>query len=223
MNQYLPILKKSFLFSGIEETQLLAMLKCLRAVTKEYSKSSFILHTGDSVSTVGLVLSGTVQIIKEDFWGNRTIINQVGSGQLFAESFSCAQTDHLPISVISATHCEVMFFNYKKIIATCSSACQFHARLIQNMLKAVAQKNISLTTKIEHMSQKTTREKLLSYLSEQAHLACSNSFSIPFNRQQLADYLSVDRSAMSSELGRMRDEGLLAFERNHFILKIDKG
>lgn len=221
MNKYLPILKKSFLFSGIEDSQLLAMLNCLQAVTKEYPKSSFILHTGDSVSTVGLVLSGTVQVIKEDFWGNRTILNQIAPGQLFAESFSCAQTDHLPISVVSPSHCEIMFFNYKKIIATCSSACQFHTRLIQNMLRSVAQKNISLTTKIEHMSQKTTREKLLSYLSEQAHLACSHTFSIPFNRQQLADYLSVDRSAMSSELSRMRNEGLLTFERNHFILETD--
>lgn len=219
MEKYIPVLKKSFLFSGIQEHEFMAMLGCLSATAKKYPKNSYIFRAGDSVSTVGLVLSGSIHIIKEDFWGNRTILNQATPGQLFAEAFSCAQTSNLPVSVVSASPCEVMFFNYQKILSVCSSACSFHARLIQNMLKTVAENNLALTRKIEHISQKTTRDKLLSYLSEQAQTAGQNSFTIPFNRQQLADYLGVDRSAMSNELGKMKDEGVVDFDKNYFSLQ----
>lgn len=218
MKKYLPVLKKSPLFAGIGEENLLAMLACLSATIKEYPKDSYIFHCKDVVTSVGIVLSGSVHIIKEDFWGNLLLISQLGEGQLFGEAFSCAQAPELPVSVITVTPVKVLFINYKKIITTCSSACTFHSRLIQNILKSVAAKNLALTQKMEHMSRKTTREKLLSYLSEQSLHASSNSFTIPFNRQQLADYLCVDRSAMSAELCRMRDENLLQFHKNSFTL-----
>ncbi len=219
MKNKLSTLKKSPLFNQIAEIELETMLTCLSVQEKTFPKNTFIFTTEDKVSTVGIVLTGSVHIIKEDFWGNRTIIAKIEAGDIFAETFSCAQVKRLPISVMAAEKSEIMFIDYKKIISTCSSACIFHTRLIQNMLTIIANKNIMLTQKIEYMSKRTTREKLLSYLSAQAQMANSNSFAIPFNRQELADYLSVDRSAMSNELCKLRDEGILLFERNHFTFK----
>lgn len=218
MQKYLPILKKSPLFAGIGEENLLAMLSCLSAAVKEYPKDSYIFHSKDEVHSVGIVLSGNVHIVKEDYWGNLLLINQLGAGQLFGEAFTCAQIPNIPVSVVAVSAAKILFINYKKIVVTCSSACTFHNRLIQNILKSVAAKNLALTQKMEHMSCRTTREKLLSYLSEQSLHTGSSIFEIPYNRQQLADYLCVDRSAMSAELGRMRDEGMLFFHKNKFTL-----
>lgn len=218
MNEYLSVLKKSPLFAGIGEENLLVMLKCLSATIKEYPKHSYIFHYKDTVTSVGIVLSGSVHVIKEDFWGNMMLISQLGQSQLFGESFSCAQLPSLPFSVVAVQDTKILLINYKKIVVTCSSACTFHTRLIQNILKSVAAKNLLLTQKMEHMACRTTREKLLSYLSEQSLKNGSNTFIIPFNRQQLADYLGVDRSAMSAELSRMHRDGLLLYQKNKFTL-----
>ena len=167
MKNKLSTLKKSPLFNQIAEIELETMLTCLSVQEKTFPKNTFIFTTEDKVSTVGIVLTGSVHIIKEDFWGNRTIIAKIEAGDIFAETFSCAQVKRLPISVMAAEKSGIMFIDYKKIISTCSSACIFHTRLIQNMLTIIANKNIMLTQKIEYMSKRTTREKLLSYLSEQ--------------------------------------------------------
>jgi CRP-like cAMP-binding protein len=207
------------LFSGINEGDLERLLRCLSAVSTVYEKNDFIFLAGEAVSSVGLVLSGSVNVIKEDFWGSRSIIAKLHSGELFAESFSCAKVKAIPVSVVAAEKCEVMLIKYPGIVRTCVSSCQFHNTLIQNMLNITASKNIKLTQKIEYMTKKTTKEKLLAYLSARALEAGGSSFDIPFNRQELADYLSVDRSAMSNVLCKMRDEGLLKFNKNHFELK----
>lgn len=218
MNEYLPVLKSCPLFNVIKTEDITALLKCLSATTKTYGKNDFIFHAGDDASAVGIVLSGRVTVLHEDFWGNRAILTTLGPGDLFAEAFSCADNDKLSVSVVSAEKSKILMVDCKKIITTCSSACIFHVTLIKNLLGVLAKKNALLTQKIEHLSRPTTREKLLSYLSSQAEQVGNSSFEIPFNRQELADYLSVDRSAMSSELGKMRDEGLLSFNRNHFEL-----
>ncbi len=212
------ILSQSLLFQGIAEKDIGSMLGCLSAREKTYKKNAYILSAGDSVTEVGIVLSGSVNVIKEDFWGNRAIIAKSGAGELFAEAFSCIDTDKLPISIVASENSEVLFIDYKKIITTCSSACTFHTLLINNMIKILANKNIMLMQKIEHTACRTTRDKLLSYLSAQAIQAQSNSFTIPFNRQELADYLSVDRSAMSNELSKLRNEGILEFNKSRFHL-----
>lgn len=216
MKDQYSILKNSPLFHQIAESELETMFNCLSVYNKTFAKNTFIFTENDKVSTVGIVLSGSVHVIKEDFWGNRTILTKINIGDIFAETFSCAQVEHLPVSVITAEKSTIMFLDYKRIISTCSSACLFHMRLIQNMLKIIANKNILLTQKIEYITKRTSREKLLCYLSAQAKTCASKSFTIPFNRQELAEYLSINRSAMSNELSKLQKEGLIKFERNKF-------
>lgn len=218
MKKYLDILKKCPLFTGIDETELQALLGCLSATKKHYEKNSFIFMADDVVTSIGIVLSGNVHIIQEDLWGNRTILGDIETGGLFGEAFSCAETKRLPISVLATQTSDILLIDYHRVVTTCSSACAFHARLIKNMLRILARKNIMLTQKMEFLTRRTTREKLLAYLSAQAQQAGSNAFEIPFNRQELAEYLSVDRSAMSNELSKMQADGILTFHRNQFKL-----
>lgn len=218
MEKYLEILKPCPLFAGIDECELQTLLGCLSAIERSYEKNDFIFMADDIVTVIGVVLSGSVHIIQEDFWGNRTILARIESGDLFGEAFSCAETEKLPVSVFAAEASGILLIDYHKIITACSSACTFHTGLIKNMLRILARKNVMLTQKIEFITQRTTRGKLLSYLSAQARQAGRGSFEIPFDRQQLAEYLSVDRSAMSNELSKMRDDGILKFHRNHFEL-----
>lgn len=219
MIKYLSILKNCPLFSGIEDGNIDKILPCLSAVEKQAEKNTFIFSAEDHVHSVGLILSGSVHIVKEDFWGRKDILSQLDPGELFAESFSCANEDKLTVSVLAAESTDYMLMDCRKIIRTCTSACTFHSQLISNMLQIIAHKNIRLMQKVEQLSKRTTREKLLSYLSAESQKSGSGAFNIPFNRQELADYLSVDRSAMSSELGRMCDEGLIEYTRNYFVLK----
>ena len=211
-------IKKCPLFLDIKEENLESMLDCLSARARTFEKNEFIFNEGDKITKIGIVLAGSVSIIKEDFWGNRSILSLIEAGDLFGESFTFSDTKKIPINAIANEKTDVLFVDYSKIISTCSNACEFHTELIRNMLKILASKNIMLTQKIEHLTQHSTREKLLSYLSEQSRRSESNSFSIPFNRQELADYLSVDRSAMSNELCKMRDEGLISFDKSTFTL-----
>lgn len=218
MQQYIPILQKSALFHDVSETNLLGMLHCLLAKVKTYDKNTYIIHATQSPLDVGIVLSGRANIISEDYWGNRNILTTLEPGELFGEAFACAQAKLNSFNVIAAEKSKIMFINYAKITTPCQRACSFHTKIIQNMLQLVSQKNIMLTTKIEHLTKKTTREKLLSYLSNEAIKKHSNSFSIPFNRQELADFLSVERSAMSAELSRMQKDKLISYHKNQFTL-----
>ncbi len=220
MKNNLEVLKKCPLFDKIAENDMDNMLSCLSAKNKHYKKNDFIFSEEDKPTYVGIIISGSVCVVKEDFWGNRAILAKLGEGDLFGEAFSCAEVERLPVSVVATENTEVILIDYKKIITTCSSTCVFHTRLINNMIKILANKNIMMTQKIQHIVKRTTREKLLSYLSEQAIKCKSNEFKIPFNRQELADYLSVDRSAMSNELCKMRDEGVIEFNKNEFKIKI---
>lgn len=219
METYYHILKTMELFRGIGKEDLLTMLSCLSARKAQYKKGSFIFLAEEKVDYVGAVLSGSIQIIREDIWGNRVIIATAEAGDLFAEAYSCAEMESITVSVTAAEDCEILLMDYRRIIHTCTSSCSFHSRLIENMIRILANKNIQLIQKINILGQRNTREKLLAYLGEQAKLTGSKSFEIPFNRQELADYLCVDRSAMSSELGKLRDEGLLEFDRSRFFLK----
>jgi CRP-like cAMP-binding protein len=195
-----------------------SLLSCLAATESRFAKGSFIFLTESKVTSVGIVLSGGVHLLQEDFWGNRRLLEHIEPGGIFGETFSCAGVEKLPVSAVSAEKSNILLLDYKKIITTCSSTCFFHTALIKNMLRIIAQKNILLLQKMGHLTRHTTREKLLSYLSEQAQRANSTCFAIPFNRQELADYLSVDRSAMSSELAKMRSEDILSFSKNNFEL-----
>lgn len=218
MKNYLNVLKATELFQGIEEVDFQPLLTCLRVRMVRYEKGQTVLSGGERIRQFGVVLSGQVQVIQDDYYGNRSILAKIGPGNLFGESFACAGVESLPVSVVSSEECELLFIDCGRLTTPCAKACGFHGRLIQNMLRIVSMKNIALTQKIEFTSKRTTREKLLAYLSAEAKRAGSSRFAIPFNRQELADYLSVERSAMSAELSRLRDGGVLEFHKNQFEL-----
>lgn len=218
MNDAMTTLKNSVLFYGIETSEIEAMLNCLSAVKRTFEKGEFVWRTGDHITNMGLVLTGSVHVIEEDFWGNRTILAESSEGQMFGDAYACMPSVELGVSVIAAGKSEILFLDVQKVITVCTSACEFHTRLIRNLLSVLADKNLMLTQKIKHMAKRSTREKLLSYLSEESLKQKNARFEIPFNRQQLADYLCVDRSAMSSELCKLKKEGILDFQKSCFHL-----
>jgi len=218
MKNLTEILKTVPLFNDIEEADFQPLLACLSPKLAQYGKNQIVFMSGDSINSFGIVLSGQVQIVLEDFYGNRSILAQIGKGNLFGESFAFARNKSLPVFVITSAESKLLFIDCRRMASPCSNSCAYHRQLIQNMLNILAVKNISLTQKIELISKKTTREKLLAYLSAEAQKARKSSFSIPFDRQELADYLSVDRSAMSAVLSKLRDEGIINFHKNRFEL-----
>ena len=220
MKEFFPVIRSAPLFSGISEEELTVMLSCLRAEKRVFPKGAFVLRVGDTADSIGLVLSGTVLVIQEDIWGNRNILSKAGLGQTFAAAYACAIGSRLNVSVIAETPVTVMFLNVKRILNVCPSACSHHSRIIRNLLCELAEKNLRFNEKLTHMGQRTTRSKIMSYLSAEAQRLGKYEFDVPFSRQQLADYLGVERSGLSLELGKMRSEGLLDFRKSHFVLKV---
>ena len=210
----LKALTKTEIFARATEEEVASMLNCLSAKKKKYQKDEIIFHAGDIVSSIGVMLKGNALIENDDIWGNRSVLDYVKEGQIFAETYACALDEKLMVNVIAMSDCEVLFLDVRKILKVCPNACEFHQNLVQNLL--------NLYRRIFHTSSKTIRGRLLSYLSYQAMEREKEEFDIPYNRQQLADYLGVDRSAMSNELGKMQKDGLIEVKRNHFrILDVD--
>ena len=220
MKDFLPVIRASRLFSGVSERELEAMLACLRPETKDYPKGAFVLRAGDTAEAVGLVLSGTILMLQEDVWGNRNILSKAGPGQIFAAAYACAPGSVLNVSVLAETPVTVLFLNVGRVLTLCPAACAHHSRIIRNLLGELAGKNLRLGEKLTHMGQRTTRAKIMSYLSAEAQRLGTYELDIPFSRQQLADYLGVERSGLSLELGKMKQDGLLEFHKNHFELKV---
>ena len=220
MKDFLPAIRSAPLFSGISEEELVTMLSCLHAEKKDFPKDAFVLRAGDTAESIGLVLSGSVLILQEDIWGNRNILSKAGPGQTFAVAFACAPGSLLNVSVLSETPVTTMFLNVKRVLNVCPSACAHHSRIIRNLLGELAEKNLRFGEKLTHMGQRNTRAKLMSYFSAEAHRLGTYEFDIPFSRQQLADYLGVERSGLSLALGKMKKDGLLDFHKSHFILKV---
>lgn len=196
------------------------MLSCQETREERFPKDTFLLRTGDTAESIGLVLSGSVLVVQEDIWGNRNILSKAGPGQTFAAAYACAPGSLLNVSVLAETPVTAMFLNVKRVLNVCPSACEHHSRIIRNLLGELAEKNLRFGEKLTHMGQRTTRAKLMSYFSAEAQRLGTYEFDIPFSRQQLADYLAVERSGLSLELGKMRSEGLLDFHKSHFILKV---
>lgn len=218
MNQYISVLKRSKLFAGVDESNVPAMLNCLQANFKSYKKGEYIFREGDCIHELVILLEGTLHIQKDDYWGNRSIVNIVSSGEMFGEAYIAPDSGTILNDVVTTEDSTVVFLNIGKILTVCPSACHFHSLVIQNLFFTISAKNRSLVQKLGHITKRTTREKLISYLSDEAKRQGSTSFKIPFNRQELADFLSVDRSAMSNELCKLRDEGLITFNRSNFKL-----
>ena len=218
MKKYIPVLKRTKLFSGVGEEDIASLLSCLGARKKEYKKGEYILREGEHISDIFVLVEGKIHIQKDDYWGNRSILSVISVGEMFGEAYSSPESGALLNDVVAMEDSSVIFFDVKRILTTCSSACRFHNMIVQNMFFAISDKNRRLVQKLGHMSGRTTRAKLISYLSEEAKRQGSSAFTVPFNRQQLADYLCVDRSAMSNELCKMRDEGMIKFEKSRFEL-----
>lgn len=218
MKKYFQILKQCPLFYGIEEEDFATMLNCLGATIVNFNKNEIIFSEGSSAKYVGIVLFGAVQVIRDDYSGNRAIVTTIEQSQLFGEVFACANVNALPVSVIAKEYSEIMLIDCKGVTKTCGNSCKFHNSLIINLLQIVANKNLLLNKKIEITSKRTTREKLLTYFFEEAKQNNSKSFTIPYDRQSLADYLGVERSAMSAEISKLRNDGLLECTKNRIKL-----
>ena len=214
---YQSILATCPLFAGAGE-ELMTMLGCLNGHLLEAKKGRYLLSEGDRVGEIGIVLEGAVQIVKEDYEGNRIILSQVRPGGLFAEAYACAEVPYLPVSVLAAEDSVILMADCQKVVNTCPRSCDHHKRMIANLMRGLAQKNVMLSEKHEIITRRTTREKLMAYLMLEAGKQGAESFDIPYDRQALADYLGVDRSAMSQELGKMQREGLIRTRKNHFEL-----
>lgn len=211
-------LKKSALFAGIEQNEILSLLHCVDAKVLNYKKGEFVLRQGDEMVDIALLLDGSLHIQSDDYWGNRSILGHVSGGEIFGEAYVLSHDSRILNDVVAVENSVVMFINAKRIISVCSSTCVFHTKVVQNMFLVISEKNKKLVQKLGHVCKRSIREKLNSYLSQEAKKQKSPNIIIPFNRQQLADFLSVDRSAMSNELCKMRDEGLIEFRKNYFRL-----
>ena len=218
MKKYIEILKQTQLFAGIKDNELSSMLDCLQATIKTYKKGEYIFREGDYIDKITILVQGKLIIQKDDFWGNRSIVSAILIGEMFGEAYATPDSGAILNDVIAEECSTVISFNIYKLLTVCPSSCRFHSIVIQNLFFAISEKNRKLVQKIGYMSTRSTHAKLLSYLSDEAKKQRSNNFTIPFNRQQLADFLSVDRSAMSKELCKMRDEGLILFDKNRFRL-----
>lgn len=218
MKKYISILKDTQLFSGGSEKDIEAMLGCLQARLCTYKKGEYVLREGERVERLMMLAEGELHIQRDDYWGNRSIISMVGVGEMFGEAYAAPESGPLLNDVLAVEDSAVIFLDIGRLLTVCPNRCRFHKTAVKNLFFAISEKNRRLVRKLGFMSRRTTREKLIAYLSEEAKRQNSGSFSIPFNRQQLADFLSVDRSAMSNELCKLRDEGLIEFEKNRFRL-----
>ena len=218
MREVDPALQRCPLFEGSCTENLSAMLGCLGTKRIAARKGQPIFREGDAATQVGVVLTGAVQMIREDYYGNRSIVAHIGPAGLFGETYACAGVAALPVSIVACEDTEALLLDCRRITESCTNACVFHSRVIFNLLRLVADKNLVFDQKIQITSKRTTREKLMEYLLTEAKLRGSSSFTIPYDRQGLADYLEVDRSGLSVEIGKLRREGKLECEKRTFRL-----
>ncbi|MGN1025113.1 MAG: Crp/Fnr family transcriptional regulator [Faecousia sp.] len=224
MEAYFDVLSQCPLFAGITQREITDALRCLDGKIIGVPKGNPVFLEGEPARFVGVVLSGAVQVVRDDYYGNRSVLTVVSPGGLFAEVFACAGLETLPVSAIALQPSTVLFLDCQRILTGCSHACPFHNRLIYNLMQEIAQKNLSLTRKIRCMSRKTTREKLMTFLLDQAKQQGSPEFVLPYDRQALADYLGVERSAMSAEIGKLKRAGLIDSRGSWFrVLNPDTG
>lgn len=216
MKEYFDILCVCPLFRDIERQEFEKALECLDVRVSSFGRGEAVLREGDPANYVGIVLTGRLQIVRTDFFGNRSILAHLVPGELFGESFACAGVKAVPVTVTAVEAARVMLIDCLKITHPCGKGCQFHQQMIFNLLQIAAAKNLVFHQKIEVTSKRTTREKLMTYLMLQAKQHGSSEFDIPYNRQELADYLEVERSGLSVEIGKLRRQGMIETERRRF-------
>ncbi len=217
MKKYIQKLVNSKLFFNMVENEIESVLHCLSANVKSYKKGEYIFNVGDTIENIALIIMGNIHLEKEDFLGNKTILSHISENDIFGASYYY-NNEPISFNIISSSDSIIMFLNIKKAFDMSYRCCPLNIKISKNFIDIILRKNRTITKKIEHISQRTIRNKLVSYLSEEAFRNNSNSFYIKFNRQQLADYLCIDRSALSNELSKMRNEGILNFSKNYFEL-----
>ncbi len=213
-------LSNTLLFRGLREKEIDSLLRCLNAAKRSYKKGEVILSEGNITENIGVVLSGRAIISCSDIWGNSSILSDVPPGSVFGEVYACIPGQPMLVTVSAAEDTSILFMNVGRVLTTCTNACPFHVTLVRNLLTVCAHKSLQLSQRIQHTSSKSIRGRLMSYFSECAKQFGSNSFLIPYNRQQLADYLNVDRSTMCNELSKMQKDGVIEYDKNHVLLKI---
>jgi len=215
MKEYIEVIKNIDLFAGIDKEDMTSMLDCVEAKARRFRKGDIILLAGDKPLYVGVVITGELHITREDIDGNRSLIASIPPGQAFAESLCCADVPESPVTVTAAAGSTVLMLNFSRLLRTCPNSCAFHSRLIQNMLELLAKKNLFLQSRMEIISLKTIRAKVVRYLQAFTRPP-GTEIMIPLNREQMADYLCVERSALSHELARMREDGIIDYRKNRF-------
>ena len=207
------------LFYGIRPEDRRTMLGCIGYHVGTFRKGDIVGFEEENMKYIGIVLSGAVDMVKEDLWGNKTMLVRICRNEVFGETFACGSDNLSVVTFLVSEDAKVLFLPFNRVMHSCTMACQFHHRLIENMVRVIADKNRDLMRKVEVVSKRTIREKLLAYLSLQAQTQNSRYFEIPLGRVELAEYLCVDRSALTRELAKMKDEGLIDYDRNCFRLK----
>lgn len=218
MKDFFDILRECPLFDRIGDEILKEMLGCLNAKERSYKKGDAVFAEGDKAKYLGIVLEGSVQLVRVDYYGNRSILANIEPPQLFGEAFACAGLKSLPVDAVAAADTKILLLDAQRIARPCGNACPCHGQTILNLLHIVAKKNLVLHQKIEITSKRSTREKLMTYLLLQAKNAKSHTFTVPYDRQELADYLEVDRSGLSAEISKLRNEKVLECRRSTFTL-----
>ncbi len=217
MEKYYNQIKNSPLFYGMKEEELKAILECFRARVKVYDEGEYVIRQGERILNLYIVLDGCINIEKDSYWGRRIIVTRINSNENIALAFVASQSES-NIDAVVAKKSKVLILSYEKCTSMCQNACTKHRVLICNMFEVLSKENIALIEKIENVSQKSIRDKLLTFLSNEAQKNKSNSFEILFNRQDMADYLNIDRSAMCFELSKLQKEGIITYQKNKFIL-----
>ena len=220
MQKYYQKIKNSPIFYGMADFELDRMLECFRAVIKHYEAGDTIIRSGDIITKIYLILEGDVNIEKDSYWGRRIIIQKLHENNNIALSLVASKNTESNINAVCTKDATILILNYEKCSAMCQNACMHHGAFIRNMFKILSKENVEQIEKIENISQKSIRDKLLTDLSNESQKNKSNMFEIQFNRQELADYLNIDRSAMSFELSKLKQEGFINYKKNKFILKV---
>lgn len=218
MKDYFEFLTKTQLFAGISVKDIPILLERLKARVEKFTRDDYVRIEGDPADFIGIVLEGKIQILNEDYFGNRSITATFEKGALFGEAFSCAGVKKLTVDILSCADTDIMFIDSRYFLIGCGGGCEFQHTLLENLLKIMAKKNMLLNKKLQYSSHKTTSEKIMAYLHDQAKINHSPEFIIPYNRQELADFLGVERSAMSAEIGKLVKQGAIETKRSYFRL-----
>ena len=221
MNLNLKVLEKVSLFSGMKAVDIESVLECLDSKERVYGKQQCIIQGGDEVPALGIVITGRVQVIREDILGNRMLVAGLGPADIFAESLASAGAKSSPVSVYANEDATILWLYIKRLVCTCSASCHYHSLLIENLLQLLAKKNLYLNNKMELLSKRTIREKIITFLLSEGKEQNSSSFDITMNRNEMAEYLCVDRSAMSRGLSKLQEEGIIQYKKNHFNILVD--